>query len=260
MNRLLEFTRSIVLVAFASIWMFGGCKTSSPLANQSTQRSLPIYTDGLLIYYPFDDNAIDKSGHGNNGTVFGATPTYDRFGAANSAYSFDGTSAYIDIQNSDTLKFTDAISLSAWILQKQIGNYPGVISKGNVGNYDESFALYLSPLNKIGFLLNHDGSQAGRDLLESDEAIPLNIWTHVACTFDGFTMCLYVNGSRVAYNQFQGTIFNTPDDILIGKSDRHSSTTPPTFFDGSIDEVYIFNRILSSDEILGLYHTSNKAN
>jgi hypothetical protein len=260
MNTHFDTQRSITLVMIAFIWMLGGCKSSSSLANQSTHNSLPMYTDGLLLYYSFDGNANDKTGHGNNGTVLGATLTQDRFGLVNSAYSFDGTSSFIHVQNSDSLKFTDAISMCAWIFSKQIENYPGVISKGNVGNYDESFALYLSPVNKIGFLLNQDGTQAGRYLLESDFAVPLNTWTHVACTYDGFTMCLYVNGRRIAYYPFQGTIFTTSDDILIGKSDRHFSTTPPTFFDGSIDDVYIFNRILSSNEILGLYNTTSKAN
>ena len=57
--------------------------------------SQSFLTNGLVAYYPFNGNANDESGHGNNGTVYGATLTADRFGRANSAYSFDRLSVLV---------------------------------------------------------------------------------------------------------------------------------------------------------------------
>ena len=70
--------------------------------------------DGLVAYYPFNGNANDESGNGNDGTVNGATLTEDRCGNANSAYSFDGADDYIDIGNTRKTKLSDYY-LSAWI-------------------------------------------------------------------------------------------------------------------------------------------------
>src|ERR1017187_5394463 len=59
--------------------------------------SQSFLTNGLVAYYPFNGNANDASGNGNNGTVYGATLTTDRFGISNSAYCFNGTSHYIEV-------------------------------------------------------------------------------------------------------------------------------------------------------------------
>jgi hypothetical protein len=62
---------------------------------------IPSYVprDGLVGWWPFNGNANDESGNGNHGTVNGATLTEDRFGNLNSAYSFDGISNYISVNN-----------------------------------------------------------------------------------------------------------------------------------------------------------------
>lgn len=74
-----------------------------------------IPTSGLVAYYPFNGNANDSSGNGNNGTNHGATLATDRFGNSNSAYSFDGVSSYIDCGNGTSLKVANDITVAAWI-------------------------------------------------------------------------------------------------------------------------------------------------
>src|ERR1700721_3520704 len=83
--------------------LFGSCNL---LADLNT---------GLVAYYPFNGNANDASGNGNNGNVAGATLTADRFGNPNSAYSFNGKSNYIRVPNSDSLQLTNDFTLTAWI-------------------------------------------------------------------------------------------------------------------------------------------------
>jgi hypothetical protein len=82
---------------------------------------------GLVAYYPFNGNANDMSGHGYNGTVHGASLIMDRFGNPNSAYSFNGTSDYIDMCSYvNNLNFQQPASISFWINTK----------------YDQSMAVY----------------------------------------------------------------------------------------------------------------------
>jgi hypothetical protein len=64
------------------------CIITSILAH--TKEAFTDLKDGLVAHYPFNGNANDESGNGNNGTVNGATLTTDRFGNMNKAYSFDG--------------------------------------------------------------------------------------------------------------------------------------------------------------------------
>jgi hypothetical protein len=83
------------------------------LATGSPAFGGPI--DHLIAYYPFDGNAADMTGNGNNGTVFGAALTADRFGNPNSAYKFDGINDYIDLGNNPSLKPGLPIAIEAWV-------------------------------------------------------------------------------------------------------------------------------------------------
>jgi hypothetical protein len=80
-----------------------------------TMAQVPSYvpTNGMVGWWPFNGNANDESGNGNNGTVNGATLTTDRFGNANQAYSFDGVDDYIKIQNSPNF-LNQEYSVSIW--------------------------------------------------------------------------------------------------------------------------------------------------
>ncbi|NCQ19685.1 MAG: LamG domain-containing protein, partial [Ignavibacteria bacterium] len=72
-------------------------------------------SNGLVAYYPFNGNANDESGNGNNGTNNGAVPTFDRFNTPNSALSFDGNNNFVLVPSSSSLNVQNSITLSAWI-------------------------------------------------------------------------------------------------------------------------------------------------
>lgn len=109
---------------------------------------------GLVGYWPFNGNANDLSANGNNGTVSGATLTTDRFGNANSAYYFNGTSAYITVPNSTSLNPQNAISLCAWYYSADFtgDGYNTIIEK--------NFTSFVAPYYqyKLGVCGNHSGS------------------------------------------------------------------------------------------------------
>ncbi len=81
-----------------------------------TNAQVPSYvpTNGLMGYWPFNGNANDESGNGNNGLVNGATLTNDRFGLSNKAYSFDGLDDFIQMINSGPSGNTN-VSVSFWM-------------------------------------------------------------------------------------------------------------------------------------------------
>ena len=94
-------------------------------------QDLPSYvpTEGLVAYYPFNGNANDQSGNGNNGTVTGATLTNDRFGNSNSAYQFDGVDDRVVITSNNLPSGNSARSVSAWFYTESGG--------GNIFAYGE---------------------------------------------------------------------------------------------------------------------------
>src|SRR6266516_2522215 len=79
-------------------------------------------TNGLVAYYPFNGNANDASGNGNNGTNYGAVLTTDRFGNTSQAYLFDGASAFINYGNPASLTVSNALTLTAWVAPQDGGH------------------------------------------------------------------------------------------------------------------------------------------
>jgi len=93
---------------------------------------------GLVAYYPFNGNAKDESGNGNDGEVSGATFTDDRNGKSEKAYVFDGEDDFIEIVDSDNLR-TPYITVTAWLKTNKVGT---IVSKGNrVSSSGEQYFL-----------------------------------------------------------------------------------------------------------------------
>jgi hypothetical protein len=203
---------------------------------------------GLVAYYPFNGDANDASGNGNNGTSQGVSLTADRFGTLNSAYSFDGN-GFITIPSSLSLKVTGTkITLAAWINPSQFtgsGNGRTILRKecqtGNSGGY------YFRVSN-AGFLNfgGRYGNDLGFDTYAQNGALPLNTWSHVAVTYDGNTVRFYVNGTVVDTTALNQSITADDDALNIGVL---SSAYLTEFFYGAIGEVRIYNRALSTSEI-----------
>ncbi len=193
---------------------------------------------GLAAYYPFSGNANDQSGNGNNGTVFGAVLGADRFGSANSAYSFDGTNDYVRIPHSESLNITGDLTIGAWI------------RTGSAGRIIFSNMQETSPHYGYSLRVSWDGNlqfMAGDKILLGDTPVNTDRWTHVAATLSGQTATIYIDGVP----NVTGTVGIPTSswlDETIGASD-----TPYYFWNGSMDEVRVYNRALSSAEIGELY-------
>jgi hypothetical protein len=214
---------------------------------------VPSYvpTSGLVGWWPFTGNAIDSSGNGNNGTVNGATLTTDRFGNVNSAFNFDGVDDWININNSNSLNPTSQITISAWVntLAYNIGGASMVVNKGwdqSPGHYD---VLVFSSNKKSRFVI---GSNL---FVESNSIINLNQWTFITVSISNLTMKIYINGileNTVVQNNNNSFGTNT-DPLYIGKHDYNNA---PYYFKGKIDDIGIWNRVLTQQEVTNLYLSS----
>lgn len=222
----------------------------------------PIPTDGLVAYYPFNGNANDESGNGNNGTVNGATLTADRKGNANSAYQFGGMSNpnYILVKNSTTLQFSNECTISAFIKPSDWYGMDGW-GYGSPNGVHCYFAkshdakgitfLYSGSINDISTHLGSFESWAYNKTISASEiGNLLNQWVHFTYVLSKSSVKVYING------RLKETYETTPDftttntqDIYIGK---FSDYWYP--ISGTLDDIRIYNRALSDAEVQALYN------
>jgi hypothetical protein len=233
----------------ATLTNAAGCDSSATL-NLTVTNTLPDYlpSNGLVGWWPFNGNSNDESGNGNNGTVNGATLASDRFGNSGKAYGFDGINDWININNSNSLNPPSQITISAWVktMEYNSSNASMILNKGwdqGPGHYD---LLLFSSNKKSRFVI---GSNL---FVESNTNINLNQWVFITATIDDFTMKIYVNGLlENTILQTNNNSFGTNSDPLyIGKHDYNNA---PYFFNGSIDDIAIYNRALTPQEIAAMY-------
>ena len=223
--------------------------------------------DGLVAYYNFNGgNLNDSSGFHNNIFFNSATMTTDRFGKANNAYLFNGTSSYMQIKNSQSLN-PDSITMYAIV--KANGFYTGpcadnqIITKGDNFHVNGFYALgfYDFAANCGTPNLNHESFGGSFGDNPTDGAAPYagtdtvliktNQWYFVAFTYDGHTAKMYINGYLKDSKTRSGPFTPSTYDVYLGAT--HDSNFP-YYLNGVIDEIRIYNRPLCAEAILQLYN------
>jgi hypothetical protein len=178
--------------------------------------------------------AGDTSGYGNTGTIGNATWTVA--GKYGSALVFNGSSARVTIPHSASLALTTGMTLEAWVYPTNVSAaWRDVIMKGS----DEYYLVATSSSGPPAVA----GSNLGGALIGSS-ALPANTWSHLAGTYDGTTLRLYVNGVQVASRAQTGSIATTTNPLQIGGDSSFGQ-----YFQGTIDEFRIYNRALTATEI-----------
>jgi hypothetical protein len=222
------------------------------LSNLSTAQV--NLQSGLVACYTFSGNANDATGNGNNGMVNRALLTSDRFGNSNSAYSFNGSNSYINV-NASQFK-NNQYSYSVWarnIADPTDGISAVVISIGdkNTGIH-QTVNVNNDYINSItGWSVGGYNNGAPRTSTVQKGIIQAkNVWYHVVAIRNNSNITMYLNGQLVGSTSTNGT---TPDygsnsAFLIG---MRSDLTQP--FRGDIDDILIYNRILTTAEVLEIY-------
>jgi hypothetical protein len=214
-------------------------------------------TSGLVAHYPFNGNANDESGNGNNGTVYGVVLTTDRFGNLNSAYSFDGIDDYI--KASAALLPTAERTVALWFYVDMVSNKPVLIGYGGSDTTPPGTS-WLMGINHWGHLAYSVSSHWDTNTLQyyylQD---PVGAWVHYAITTDSSGTKIYINGVEKASNSnFINNTIVAGTDLSIGVAVNTQGYAPYTdvnvgYFVGSMDDVRIYNRAFSATEIQELY-------
>jgi len=219
---------------------------------------------GLVAYYSFDDcSAKDLSGNGNDGIIYGAKCVDGKFGKA---LRFDGVDDYVRVYNSASLGLSE-FSLEVWF--KRLGDgvstgsgWAGVsaeplIAKGrgesDGGTQDVNYLFGINQTNMILAADFEDISNGASHPILGTTTIQNNRWYHAVVTYDGTTWKLYLNGNLDNSARVRATPrYDSIHDIGIGTA-FNSVGNPGGYFNGIIDEVRIYNRALSEEEIRALY-------
>ena len=215
---------------------------------------------GLVAYYPFSGNAKDSSTSNLNGVITGATLTNDRFGNANKAYKFSGNSIndntvvvkdeFIKVSNFNT-DFSNKISISLWA-NVDSTNYGGFLQRRVDNNIDFAVSSYGGSSgtrpdpNTISWSIGGNRTNLGKTV------IPYKTWHNYIYIFDGTSMKTYLDGILETQTAATGLISNNSSDLFIGKYIYNGGKTHHFYYNGSMDDVRIYNRVLNSNEINAL--------
>jgi len=235
-------------------WKFAGLLVVSLLFLFVTSAAAQVCTpppSGLVAWWPANENTQDIVG-GNNGTINGSISYVD--GKVGKAFSSPGgVGDYIQVPRHGSLEATH-VTVDAWVKGIAPGSTRYIVAKGASGCTAASYGLYTGGGGLNFYIFN------GSTFVLSPAA-PSTIWDgnwhHVAGSYDGTRVRLYVDGSQIGSGTATSININyslpTSNDLFIGTY-KGSCTLP---FKGAIDEVEIFNRALDASEIGAIYNADS---
>ncbi len=210
-------------------------------------------TDGLVGYWPMNssstvwdgtaDEVIDASGNGNHGTAAGnASTTLGKFGNGG---VFDGTGDYVDVGTSAFgIDESNEFTISVWAkFDNDLTDYKYLIQRGG---FTYPFVMRIDASERVNSGVRIDGST---DILIANDSLSLNTWYHIATTYKSGERNIYINGQLKASDSPYGALDVGSYSTYIGNTPADTADG----FPGKIDEVRVYNRVLSPDEVRRLY-------
>jgi len=226
----------------------------TPMACSNHCAAAP---SNMMAWWTGDGNAKDVAG-GSHGTLRagpsvrpGAVGTY-KPGAVGMAFSLKG-GGYVDVPDATNLNFTDAMTVDAWANANSFQPISAVVKKSD-SSQANGYALEMSDSRMVFYVFL---STVGWRWAMSATSFAPNKWYHVAGTYDGSDLRLYVNGVLEDQFSLSDTITISTSNLNIGRDPSNPADTS-RFWDGMIDEVQLFNRALSPAEILTIYQAGRK--
>ena len=198
----------------------------------------PPPTSGLVAAFGFGESSgtavLDRSGRGNDGVISGATRS--AAGRHGAALSFDGVNDWVTVADSASLDLSSALTVSAWVRPAALGGWRTIVFKERPGGM--VYSLFADQAGGRPAGLVYLGGE--RSVL-GPASIPLNQWTHLATTYDGSTVRLFVNGIQAGSLAVTGTLQASTGALRLGGNAVWSE-----WFSGLIDEVRIYDRVLGA--------------
>lgn len=214
---------------------------SSPVSAQSTEPVLWYDMETLTA----DGRMNDLSGNCNNGDVNGASDIDGYFGRAR---SFNGTTDYIGVENEASFDFTGNFTVMAWVFVDTNIGVTTILNK--FSTVDANWGIFLSAPNQlIAAVYDNTGTE-----VDAISTIINNDWTHVALVHEGNTLRLYRDGISVASATANPPLKTNDLRFNIGRQRESDSR----FFDGIIDEIYVFGSPLSASQIVSIANEDTK--
>lgn len=237
--------------------LFSACIALMPV-RASAQLPPYVPQDNLVGWWPFTGNADDISGNAHHGTLNGAVLAADRFGMNDRAYAFNGTSDHIEVADAPALRLGDASYTIAWWAQVNTynANATAFVVKRGAGSYN---GWMVVANGSYGNKIEMKTSSGADPEIRCDTAIVTGSWFHFAIVTDVAVDSIYffANGSEV-YRQASGGLYYNPNSTTPMRFGSDTSIPVGTYFlSGSMDDIGIWSRRLTAQEVLDLYLNTN---
>lgn len=217
----------------------------------------------MTAYLNFNEGAgtaaADSSGFGNVGALYGMNPGINNgssgwtsSGRLGNALQFDGANDYVSVGDAPSLRPRN-FTIEGWFYKKSDYGAQVLVSKQYTGAQSywmDSYAIFSDASNIFSFY----GYAGGADIIANSAVpLPLNRWTHFAVTYDSSSLKMYLNGTLVLGRPLSGVVSYDSSPVLIGADDDSSNEQYSFFFNGTVDEVKIWNKALSAADIQAEY-------
>jgi len=226
--------KKILFTCFAALILFG-CNKKDP---------------SLVAWWNFDsiENGIVKDLSGNNLDAVSHDAILSEGKNGKALY---GGKGYLEIKYSSVMDdFKNGITIAAWVNRDTSSLWNCIITRETKDNWSEYFDLGVFQ-NKPLFSVDSDGSNFVKT--EYNQDLPAGKWNHLAGTFDNKTYKLFVNGKEVASGVKEMKFnFSDKNPWIIGSNTNDQGKSMHDFFYGKIDDLKIYNRALTTEEILEL--------
>jgi hypothetical protein len=226
------------------------CQAGELTIKSIEVRDDPLY-DELVAWWTFDAPkdgfAPDSSGNRNHGQLMsnaGAVP-----GRLNHAIQLDGRRALVSVPASPSLDLNGAFSICLWLKPKPDSKARGIVEKwvrGATTDLTEGYFLRMSPTGHVQFIIPTPGDPDAE--VRSADAVLPDVWTALAAVYDGSTMNVYLNGKLNKSASSSAAPRSSKADLKIGMGGGEG----PHYFSGELDDVRIYNRALTADEVARL--------
>jgi Concanavalin A-like lectin/glucanases superfamily len=246
----------IIYSGSTDVTVVSGQTTTVYLNLEPTTGSLKIIVSwgeklNPVAYYPFNGNAKDESGNGNDGVVFGASLTEDRFGNPNHAYKFDGFDDYIGLGNTDELEFDkDDFTISIWFKTSRTGKQQQLFRKGKnrPSSTTGRWVISIDSTNVIRIVIedNEDNRYLyvfGNTIVTDDK------WHQIVLVANrDEDLRVYIDKEIEIYTTsliyHAGPIITGGEDSYIGYAPNHDS-----YFLGSIDDIVVWRKVVEPENV-----------
>ncbi len=204
--------------------------------------------ENLVAYYKFNDvdgTTVFDSARGHDGVLTNGA-SIESYGMWDTnALTLDGVNDYVSVADNDSFDF-NTMSFSVWINTNLIGNYDGVLMKSTGSSWNDGWGL-SAPVstNLMRFWINSWNT----NYIQFE--VPMKRWIHIIGTYDRSNIKLYMNGILIGTQAYSSAINHSNNGLLIGKSRDVDSYC----FNGLIEEVKIYDRVLTQEEISADYNS-----